>query len=122
MQQGISVPAISNLTLILGLVLYGVQLCKQYFVERRWARSVTALLGGTGLLFLAFALIFTPTNAAETIYIAQAAVWRVLLAISTAFLLAAIISFVVISYTTPLRLCHERRDERRLNGRVARLP
>lgn len=122
MQQGVSVPAISNLALILALVLYGVQLCKDYFLERRWARSVTGLLGGTGLLFLAFALIFTPTNAAEIIYVAQAAVWRVLLAISTAFLLAAIISFVVISYTKPLRLWHERSDERRLNGQVARLP
>jgi hypothetical protein len=122
MQEGISVPAISNLALILALVLYGVQLFKDCFLERRWARSVTALLGGTGLLFLAFALIFTPTNAAATIYVAQAAIWRVLLAFSTTFLLAAIISFGVITYTKPLRLWHERRVERRLNGEVGKVP
>ena len=122
MQQGVSMYAISNLIVILGLIVYGVRLFMEYFLERRWARNMAALLGGTGLLFLAFALVFTPTNAAAIIYVAQAAVWRVLLAISTAFLLAAIIAFGLITYFKPLRLWHDRRAGRQLNREVGKIP
>jgi hypothetical protein len=117
-----SIAAVSNLVLILGLVVYGLQLFVDYFLERRWARNMTVLLGGIGLLFLAFALVFTPTNAAAIIYVARAAVWRVLLAISTTFLLAAIVAFGIITYIKPLRLWHERRVERRLNREVGKIP
>ena len=108
MQEGVSMSAISNLIVIFGLVVYGVRLFLDYFRERR-ARNMPALLGGMGLLFLAFALVFTPANAAAILYVAQAAVWRVLLAISTVFLLAAVIAFGLITYVKPLRLLHDRR-------------
>ncbi|HZP62036.1 MAG TPA: hypothetical protein VFB28_01370 [Terriglobales bacterium] len=122
MQQGITIAGISNSVLIFGLVIYGLQLFAEYLTKGRWARNVTALLGSIGLLFLAFALLLTPTNAASIIYIAQTAVWRVLLAISTTLLLAAIVAFGVITYTTPLRLWHERRVERRTNREVGDVP
>src|SRR5579884_764516 len=121
-QQGITIAGISNSVLIFGLVIYGLQLFAEYLTKGRWARNVTALLGSIGLLFLAFALLLTPTNAASIIYIAQTAVWRVLLAISTTLLLAAIVAFGVITYTTPLRLWHERRVERRTNREVGDVP
>jgi hypothetical protein len=122
MQEGVSMYAISNLIVILGLVVYGVRLFMDYFLERRWAKNMAALLGGIGLLFLAFALVFTPTNATAIFYIAQAAVWRVLLAISTVFLLAAIIAFGLITYVKPLRLLHDRRAGRQLNREVGEIP
>jgi len=113
--------AIGNLMVILGLVVYGVRLFLDYFRERRWARNMAALFGGMGLLFLAFALIFTPTNAAAIFYVAQAAVWRVLLAISTTFLLAAITAFGLITYMKPLRLWHDRRAGRQLNRDLGKI-
>ena len=54
-KHGISIVVAGNAILILGLVIYGLQLFAEYFVKGRWARNVTALLAGLGLLFLAFA-------------------------------------------------------------------
>jgi hypothetical protein len=122
MQEGVSLSAIGNLIVIFGLVIYGVRLFLDYFRERRWARNMAALLGGMGLLFLAFALVFTPTNAAAIFYVAQAAVWRILLAVSTVFLLAAIIAFGLITYVKPLRLLHDRRAGRQLNREIGKIP
>ena len=76
----------------------------------------------TGLLFLAFALIVTPTNAAWIVSLAENEAWRILLVVSTTFLLAAIVAFGVITYSRPVRLWCERRIERRLNRELGKVP
>jgi hypothetical protein len=113
---------VANFVLIAGLVVYGFILFAEYQARGRWAKNVTSLLAGIGMLVLALALLLTPRNAVVLVTIAQSRVADVLVGISTALLLAAVAAFGIITYSKPLRLWHERKIERDLNRELPKIP
>jgi hypothetical protein len=120
--HGLTLPMIGNFILIAGLVLYGFTLFAEYHATGKWAKNITGLLAGIGMLTLALALVVTPRNAEVISVIAQTSISSVLLWISSALLLAAIAAFGVITYMRPLRLWHERKIERDLNRELPKIP
>jgi hypothetical protein len=122
MDGTLSVSVVLNFLLIGGLVMYGFRLFAEYHARGRWAKNVTGLLAGIGMLALALALVLTPQNAAVILLIAETAVSKVLIGISSVLLLAAIAAFGVITYSKPLRLLYERKIERDLRGELPKIP
>lgn len=117
-----SVSVLGNFLLIGGLVLYGFTLFAEYHARGKWAKNITGLLAGLGMLTLAFALMLTPANAAVLSRIAQTGASQVFLWSSSALLLAAIAAFGIITYAKPFRLRHERKIERDLNRDLPKIP
>jgi hypothetical protein len=111
-----------NLLLIGGLVLYGFTLFAEYHATGKWAKNITGLLAGLGMLTLAFALVITPGNAEIILRIAQTKASIVFLCISSALLLAAITAFGLITYAKQFRLRMERRIQRDLNRDLPKIP
>jgi len=112
----------ANFVIIAGLIIYGFGLFAEYHARGRWAKNVTALLAGMGMMVLAFALIITPTSAALIDKVAKTNAADVFLGISSGLLLAAIAAYGLIAYTRPLRLWHERKIERDLNRELPKIP
>jgi len=111
-----------NFLLIGGLVLYGFTLFAEYHATGKWAKNITGLLAGLGMLTLAFALVITPGNAEVIMRIAHTKASTVFLCISSALLLAAIGAFGLITYAKPFRLRMERRIQQDLNRDLPRIP
>lgn len=122
MVTGLSIAIVANFLILAGLVLYGFALFAEYHARGRWVKNITGLLGGLGMLALAFALLLTPRNAQVILRIAQTGASRVFLWISSGLLLAAIFAFGFITYSKPLRLWHERRIESDLNRELPKIP
>ena len=122
MGRALSVSTGANLLVIAGLLLYGFRLFGEYQARGRWAKNITGLLAGLGMLFLAVALLLTPQNAELIVKLAQTPVSTVLVWISTGLLLAAVAAFGVITYSRPLRLWHERKIARDLNRELPKIP
>lgn len=122
MPIGLSISVVANFLVIAGLVLYGFMLFAEYHARGRWAKNVTALLAGIGMLVLALALLLTPQNTEVLLCVAQTGASRVFTGISTGLLLAAIAAFGLITYSKPLRLWHERRIERDLHRELPKIP
>jgi hypothetical protein len=120
LKTGIAV--VTNFLLIGGLVVAGFALFASYHARGRWAKNITSLLAGLGMLALAFALMITPANAEVVTRIAATKASSVFLWVSSAFLLAAIAAFGIITYAKPLRLVHERKIERDLNRELPNIP
>ncbi len=120
LQSTISV--LGNFLLIAGLVLYGFTLFAEYHARGRWAKNITGLLAGLGMLTLAFALAITPANAEIIRRIAATGASRVLLWISSCLLLAAIGAFGLITYAKPFRLRHEQRIQQDLHRDLPKIP
>ena len=108
------ITVLSNIGLIVLLVIYGLRLFADYHARGRWAKNVTSLFAGLGMIVLAFALLITPQNADLLLTIAATGVAKVFLGISSGLLLSAIAAFGLITYSKPLRLWHERNIERDL--------
>ncbi|HYG98714.1 MAG TPA: hypothetical protein VD837_06245 [Terriglobales bacterium] len=117
-----SISVVGNFVFIAGLMLYGFTLFAEYHSKGRWAKNVTSLLAGLGMMSLAFALVLTPGNAEVIRKIAETDASRVFQWISTGLLLAAMAAFGVITYAKPLRLWHERKIERDLNRELPKIP
>jgi len=117
-----AITVMGNFLLIGGLVLYGFTLFAEYHAKGRWAKNITGLLAGLGLLTLAFALALTPGNAEVILRIAQTKASTVFFALSSALLLAAIGAFGLITYAKPFRLRMERKIERDLNRDLPKIP
>ena len=109
------VAVISNFLLIGGLTFGGFTLFAQYHATGRWAKNITNLFSGLGMLTLAFALTLKPRNVQVLERIAATKAPSFFFGVSSFLLLAAIAAFGVITYWRPLRLRHERRLERELN-------
>jgi hypothetical protein len=122
MQLRAAIAVIVNFLLIAALIIYGFRLFAEYHARGRWAKNVTSLLAGLGLMILAAALLLTPTNAAVLAEISHTKIARVLLWASNTLLLAAIAAFGVITYSRPLRLWHERKIERDLKRELPKIP
>lgn len=122
MQSKLTISVLVNFLGIAGLVLYGFTLFAEYHAKGRWAKNMTALLAGLGMMSLALALMFTPQNAQVVERIAETGASRVLIGISSALLLAAMAAFGIITYNKPLRLWHERKIESDLNRELPKIP
>jgi hypothetical protein len=122
MSVGYYISVVANYLVVAGLVVYGFMLFAEYHARGRWAKNVTGLLAGMGMLVLALALLLTPQNAEVLMRIAQTDASKVLTGFSTALLLAAIAAFGIITYSKPLRLWHERRIERDLHRELPKIP
>ncbi len=61
----------ANFLVVAGLTLYGFELLAAYHSRGRWAKNITGLLAGVGLLALALALLLTPRNAEVMVRMAQ---------------------------------------------------
>ena len=122
MVTDLSIAVVANFLIIAVLVLYGFTLLAEYHARGRWAKNITGLLAGLGMLALAFALLITPGNAAVILRVAETGASKVLLWVSTGLLLAAIAAFGLITYSKPLRLWHERRIESDLNRELPKIP
>jgi hypothetical protein len=112
----------ANLIVIAGLILYGFILISEYYAKGRWAKNVTGLLAGFGVLSLAVALILRPSNAQLLFRISHSAASSVFLWVSNCLLLAAMLGFGLITYLKPLRLWYERRIERNLHRGLPKIP
>ena len=112
----------ANVLLIAGLVWYGFTLFAEYHATGKWAKNITGLLGGVGMLLLAVALALTPSNAQVILRLAQTHISNLLLWVSSLLLLAAIASYGVITYSKPFRLWHERRIRRDLSRDLPKIP
>jgi hypothetical protein len=113
---------VANFVVIAGLISYGFTLFADYHASGRWAKNVTGLLAGVGMLALAVAMLLTPRNAMVILQMAQTGASLVFLVISSALLLAAIAAFGIINYSKPLRLWHERRIGRALRRELPKIP
>jgi hypothetical protein len=113
---------VANFVVIAGLISYGFTLFADYHASGRWAKNVTGLLAGVGMLALAVAMLLTPRNVMVILQMAQTGASRVFLVISSALLLAAIAAFGIINYSKPLRLWHERRIGRALRRELPKIP
>lgn len=113
---------VASFVIIAGLISYGFTLFAEYHAKGRWAKNVTGLLAGIGMLSLALSMLLTPRNVLVILAVARTAASRVFLVISSASLLAAIAAFGIINYSKPLRLWHERRIERELRRELPKIP
>jgi hypothetical protein len=116
------IATVANVAVIAGLISYGFTLFAEYHATGRWAKNVTGLLAGIGMMALAAAMLLTPRNAQIFVRLAETGISRLLLFISSALLLAAIAAFGIINYSRPLRLWHERRIERALRRELPKIP
>src|SRR5262245_22152891 len=112
---------VANFVVIAGLISYGFTFFADYHASGRWAKNVTGLLAGIGMLALAVAMLLTPRNAMVLLQVAQTGASRVFLVVSSGLLLAAIAAFGIINYSKPLRLWHERRIERALRRELPKI-
>jgi hypothetical protein len=122
MGPGVPFSVVANFAVIAALVLYGFTLFAEYFARGKWAKNVTGLLAGFGMISLALALVLTPTNADVIARIAHSEASNVFIGLSTGLLLAAIAAFGIITFTKPLRLWHERKIERDLQRELPKIP
>jgi len=113
---------VANFVMVAGLISYGFTLFAEYHATGRWAKNVTGLLAGIGMLALAVALLLTPRNAMVILQVAQTNASRVFLVLSSGLLLAAIAAYGIINYTKPLRLWHERRIGKELRRELPKIP
>lgn len=124
MQQALSslIALIGNFLLVVGLVIYGFTLFAGYHATGKWAKNITELLGGLGMLTLAVALVITPANVGFLMRLAETKASLVCLWISSFLLLAAMASYGIITYSKPFRLWHEGRIRRDLNRDLPKIP
>ena len=113
---------LANFLLITALISYGFRLFADYHAKGRWAKNITGLLAGAGLMTLALSFLLTPKNAGVLAKIAETKASTVLLWASNFLLLAAIAAFGIITYSRPLRLWHERKIERDLHRELPKIP
>lgn len=112
---------VANFIVIASLISYGFTFFADYHASGRWAKNVTGLLAGMGMLALAVAMLLTPRNAMVILQVAQTGASRLFLVISSSLLLAAIGAFGIINYSKPLRLWHERRIGRALRRELPKI-
>jgi hypothetical protein len=122
MEAHISFSEVGNFLFIAALMFYGFTLFAEYHARGRWAKNVTSLVAGMGMMALALALVLTPGNAEMIRRIANTGASTVLQWISSGLLLAAMAAFGIITYSKPLRLWHERKIERDLNRELPKIP
>lgn len=112
----------ANFATVATLMVIGLRMFAQYHSRGKWAKNVTALLGGFGLLLLAVGLLITPRNAEAITRIARTKAHVIFLIGSSVLLMGAIAAYGIITYTRPFRLLRERQIEKDLRSELPNLP
>src|SRR5258708_21101770 len=94
-----SITVLANFVVIAGLISLGFSFFADYHAAGRWAKNVTSLLAGIGMLALAASMLLTPANAAVIVRVAPTGASRAFLVVTHARLLAAIDPFGIIHYS-----------------------
>jgi hypothetical protein len=115
------IPLLGNGLAIVGLSAYGFRLLARYYSTGQWAKNVTSLLAGIGLLLLALSLVLTAQNVRMLEFLAQSNASVVLLWASSLLLLGAITAFGLITYSRPLRLWHEQKIRKDLRSELPKI-
>lgn len=113
---------VANFVVVAGLITMGFRLFAQYHSSGKWAKNVTGLLAGIGMMLLAVALLITPRNAQAVLVISATKAHQVFLISSSAFLLAAMAAYGLITHWKPLRFFHQRRLEEELRSGLPKIP
>jgi hypothetical protein len=113
---------LANFCVFASLVVLGFRLFAQYHASGKWAKNITALLAGCGLLTLAVALMITPRNAEIVLLISRTKAYLIFLIASSTLLLSAIAAYGLITYWKPLRLKHERKIAKDLEDELPKVP
>jgi hypothetical protein len=115
------IPLLGNGLAIVGLSAYGFRLLARYYSTGQWAKNVTSLLAGIGLLVLALSLTLTPQNVRMLEFLSHSNASLVLLWASSLLLLGAITAFGLITYSRPLRLWHEQKIRKDLRSELPKI-
>src|SRR4051812_12746888 len=99
----IAIALIGNFLVVAGLVTAGFRFFAQYHARGKWAKNITGLLAGIGLLLLAVGLLITPRNAEVVLIISRTKAHVFFLVVSNVLLLAAMAAYGLITYWKPLR-------------------
>lgn len=117
-----AIALIGNFVVVAGLITVGFRLFAQYHSSGKWAKNITGLLAGMGLLVLALGLLITPRNAQAVLVISRTNAHIVFLVGSSALLVAAIAAYGLITYWKPLRLQLQQKLEKDLTSELPRIP
>lgn len=112
----------ANFALMSALIVVAFRLFGRYHSSGKWAKNVTGLLAGIGMLLLALGLLITPRNAQVITAIAETQTYQVFLVSSNVLLLSAIAAYGVITYWRPGRLERERIIEKGLRDELPKVP
>jgi len=79
-----SIEVVGNFILIVGLIVYGSKLFAEYHSRGKWAKNVTGLLAGIGMICLAIAFALTKKNVEVLLKISDSGVSNLFLDVSSA--------------------------------------
>jgi hypothetical protein len=122
MSVRVLIAVIANFAVMTALIVVAFRLFGRYHSSGKWAKNMTGLLAGIGMLLLALGLLITPRNAEIITAIANTRAYVFFLIASNAFLLSAIAAYGVITYWKPLRLRRESDIEKGLRDELPKVP
>jgi hypothetical protein len=102
--------SVAGYTILISVLIYwGMFSLSEYFSRGQYAKNITHLLGGAGLLALAASCLLSTTVTRALVFLASTQISVLLVTMSSLLLLSSIVVFGSITYGKPLRLWHERR-------------
>ena len=116
------IAVVANFAVMSALIVVAFRLFGRYHSSGKWAKNITGLLSGIGMLLLALGLLITPRNAEIIATIANTKTYLIFLIASNGFLLSAIAAYGIITYWKPLRLRHESEIEKELRDELPKIP
>jgi hypothetical protein len=122
MSVRVLIAVIANFAVMTALIVIAFRLFGRYHSSGKWAKNMTGLLAGIGMLLLALGLLITPRNAEIIAAIANTRAYVFFLIASNAFLLSAIAAYGLITYWKPLRLRRESDIEKGLRDELPKIP
>jgi hypothetical protein len=122
MSVRVFIAVIANFAVMTALIVIAFRLFGRYHSSGKWAKNITGLLSGIGMLLLALGLLITPRNAEVIAAVANTRVYLFFLIASNAFLLGAIAAYGLITYWKPLRLRRESDIEKGLRDELPKIP
>jgi hypothetical protein len=122
MSVRVLIAVIANFAVMTSLIVIAFRLFGRYHSSGKWAKNMTGLLAGIGMLLLALGLLITPRNAEIIAAVANTRAYLFFLIASNAFLLSAIAAYGVITYWKPLRLRRESDIEKGLRDELPKVP
>lgn len=122
MSVRVLIAVIANFAVMTALIVIAFRLFGRYHSSGKWAKNMTGLLAGIGMLMLALGLLITPRNAEILAAVAETRAYLFFLIGSNAFLLSAIAAYGVITYWRPLRLRRESDIEKGLRDELPKIP
>jgi hypothetical protein len=112
----------ANFAVMSALIVLAFRLFGRYHSSGKWAKNITGLLAGAGMLLLALGLLITPRNADVISEIANTKAYLFFLILSNALLVGAMAAYGVITYWRPSRLLRENSIEKGLRDELPKVP